>query len=48
MAAKLFQKMSVERGEWVKESDIGKYIKGAGWSSAESVKLTLVVPPYPA
>lgn len=28
-AAKQFQKMSIERGEWIEESDISKYIKKA-------------------
>ena len=30
-AAKEFQKLSIERGEWVLDEEISKYIKGAPW-----------------
>lgn len=31
-AAKQFHKMNVQRGEWVQESDLSKFIKGAYWA----------------
>jgi hypothetical protein len=37
-AAKEFQKMAIERGEWVKEDDIAKYIKNAGWRSGAFIR----------
>jgi hypothetical protein len=33
MAAKQFQKLSIEREEWVKDSDIQKYIKNAPYNA---------------
>jgi len=36
-AAKSFKKMEIERGEWVKESDIGKYIK-ADWRAGSFIR----------
>jgi hypothetical protein len=37
-AAKQFQKMKVERGEWVNERDIGKYLKGADWRTGKFIR----------
>jgi len=36
-AAKQFQKLSIERGEWIIDGDISKYIKTAGHSSAKFI-----------
>lgn len=37
-AAKQFQKMKIERGGWVKESDIGRYLKGADWRTGKFIR----------
>jgi hypothetical protein len=37
-AAKQFQKMKIERGEWVKENDIGRYLKGASWQAGKFIR----------
>lgn len=37
-AAKQFQKMKVERGEWVEEREIGKYLKGADWRTGKFIR----------
>src|SRR5438552_2685505 len=39
-ATKAFQKITIERGEWVKENDIGKYIK-ADWSAGKFIRAEL-------
>lgn len=36
-AAKHFKKMEIQRGEWVKENDIGKYIK-ADWRAGSFIR----------
>ncbi|MBL7694837.1 MAG: hypothetical protein JNK91_08320 [Ferruginibacter sp.] len=38
-AAKEFQKFSVERGEWVSDSDISKYLKKANYWSGKFIRL---------
>ncbi|SRR5258706_8618442 len=37
-AAKDFHRMEKERGDWVNEQDIGKYLKGGGWRSAKFIR----------
>src|SRR6185369_8875154 len=37
-AAKEFQKISIERGEGVKDTDISKYIRNAGWRSGAFIR----------
>lgn len=37
-AAKAFQKLSIERGEWIDESDISKVIKGAPYQSGKFIQ----------
>jgi|ERR1035437_1098667 hypothetical protein len=37
-AAKEFQKLSIERGDWVKDSDIHKYIKKAPWRAGTFIR----------
>ena len=37
-AAKEFQKLSIERGEWVKEEEIQKYIKKAPWRAGTFIR----------
>ena len=35
-AAKEFQKLAIDRGEWVKDEDISKFIKG-GWGCGKQL-----------
>lgn len=37
-AAKEFQKLSIERGEWIKDSDIHKYIKKSPWRAGTFIR----------
>lgn len=37
-AAKAFQRIEVERGEWVSENDIGKYLKSACWTAGKFIR----------
>jgi hypothetical protein len=37
-ASKEFQKLKIERGEWIAESDIGKYIKNAGYRAGNFIR----------
>jgi len=37
-AVKQFQKMKIERGGWINESDIGRYLKGADWRTGKFIR----------
>ncbi len=37
-AARHFQKMEAERGEWVSENDISKYVKSADWRAGKFIR----------
>ena len=36
-ASKQFQKLAIERGEWVRDTDISKYIKSANWRAGKFI-----------
>ncbi|MGN6194983.1 MAG: hypothetical protein ACTHOB_08590 [Ginsengibacter sp.] len=37
-AAKEFQKLFIEREEWINDSQIARYIKGAGWNAGKFIR----------
>lgn len=37
-AQKLYLKMSIDRGDWVKESEIGRYIKSLPWNAGSFIR----------